>query len=88
MIAHDIGKLTERERKVLRLLARGYDVMAARTPATGAGIVTCRREGADARQLVSRLRHHKMIAAPRQSKVIPAPPAIRSIYRIDAPARM
>lgn len=28
-MAHDIGKLTEREREVLRLLARGYDIKTA-----------------------------------------------------------
>lgn len=28
-MAHDVGKLTEREREVLRLLARGYDIKSA-----------------------------------------------------------
>jgi selenocysteine lyase/cysteine desulfurase len=51
------------------LHARGYQLMRERTPANGAGIVTCRRDGVDARQVVSTLRHHKMIAAPRQGWV-------------------
>jgi len=48
------------------LEARGYEVMAARSGTSGAGIVTCRLEGMDARRTVSDLRQNKIIAAPRQ----------------------
>lgn len=50
--------------------AKGYEVLGpARTPATGAGIVSLRKPGEDARATVSRLKEAGIIAAPRQGWV-------------------
>lgn len=44
---------------------RGYELMGRRTPQTGAGIVSFRKPGVDARQVVRVLKDHKIVAAPR-----------------------
>jgi selenocysteine lyase/cysteine desulfurase len=44
---------------------KGYEVLGARTPETGAGIVSFRRGGLDVNALVARLREHSIIAASR-----------------------
>ena len=46
--------------------AKGYELMRPRTPATSSGIVSFRKEGVDSRMIVSRLREHRITAAPRQ----------------------
>jgi len=53
--------------------ARGYQVMGTRTPATGAGIVTFRKEGIDSRLVVRALRDRNIAAAPRQGWVRTSP---------------
>ena len=53
--------------------AKGYQVLGTRTPATGAGIVSFRKDGLDSRQLVSRLKDQKFFAAPRQGWVRASP---------------
>ncbi len=46
--------------------AKGYEVLGTRTSATGAGIVSIRKPGQDARLAVSSLKSQGFIAAPRQ----------------------
>ena len=52
---------------------RGYEVFACRTEESGAGIVSFRKDEADARQIVRRLRERNIIAAPRQGWVRVSP---------------
>ena len=52
---------------------KGYEVLARRTPANGAGIVSFRKEGLDSRVVVSRLREQGIVAAPRQGWVRASP---------------
>ncbi len=54
-------------------VARGYEVLGERTPATGAGIVSFRKEGIDSRMVVKRLREQGIAAAPRQGWVRVSP---------------
>jgi selenocysteine lyase/cysteine desulfurase len=51
----------------------GYELLAARTPETGAGIVSFRKEGVDARMVVRTLKERGIIAAPRQGWVRVSP---------------
>ncbi len=53
--------------------AKGYEVLGNRTPSTGAGIVSFRKEGLDARHVVSRLKDKGIVAAPRQGWVRASP---------------
>jgi len=53
--------------------AKGYEVLGTRTPATGAGIVSIRKEGLDARWIVSQLQEKGFMAAPRAGWVRIAP---------------
>jgi selenocysteine lyase/cysteine desulfurase len=53
--------------------ARGYQVLGQRTPASGAGIVSFRKEGLDANHAVSRLREQGIIAAARQGWIRASP---------------
>ena len=53
--------------------AKGYEVLGARTPATGAGIVSFRKPGLDARWVVSQLKSQGFIAAPRQGWIRVSP---------------
>ncbi|HTM51393.1 MAG TPA: aminotransferase class V-fold PLP-dependent enzyme [Bryobacteraceae bacterium] len=55
------------------VLAKGYEVLGCRTPATGAGIVSFRHPAKDSHVLVKRLKERGMIAAPRQGWVRMAP---------------
>lgn len=56
------------------VLTKGYEVMGgARTPETGAGIVTFRRTGTDSRLIVRELKDKGFIAAPRQGWVRVSP---------------
>ena len=52
---------------------KGYDVLAERTEATGAGIVSFRHPTIDARVLVGELRRNHILAAPRQGWVRMSP---------------
>lgn len=53
--------------------AKGYEVLGTRTPASGAGIVSFRKAGLDARWVVSRLKAQGFIAAPRQGWIRVSP---------------
>ena len=53
--------------------AKGYQVMAARTPQTASGIICIRKEGIDSRDIVRRLRDERVITAPRQGWVRMSP---------------
>jgi selenocysteine lyase/cysteine desulfurase len=53
--------------------AKGYRVLAERTEATGAGIVSFRHPAIDARPIVSDLRKNRIAAAPRQGWVRMSP---------------
>jgi cysteine desulfurase/selenocysteine lyase len=52
---------------------RGYETMHARTPETGAGIVSFRKAGADAVDIVNQLRGRGIAAAPRAGWVRASP---------------
>jgi cysteine desulfurase/selenocysteine lyase len=62
---------------------KGYEILGRRTPATGAGIVSFRREGTESQQIVRRLRERGIIAAPRQGWVRTAPHFYISPAEID-----
>jgi selenocysteine lyase/cysteine desulfurase len=53
--------------------AKGYELISARTPETGSGIVTFRKEGIDSRMIVKLLRDQRIITAPRQGWVRTSP---------------
>jgi selenocysteine lyase/cysteine desulfurase len=53
--------------------AKGYEVLGNRTPETGAGIVSFRKPGVDAREIVRTLRAAKISAAPRAGWVRTSP---------------
>lgn len=53
--------------------AKGYEVLGARTPETGAGIVTFRKPGADSTAIVHELHQKGIIAAPRQGWIRTSP---------------
>jgi cysteine desulfurase / selenocysteine lyase len=63
--------------------SRGYEVLGERTPTTGAGIVSIRKEGMDARLIVSRLKEKRIVAAPRQGWVRLSPHFYISPEEID-----
>ncbi|MDX1980110.1 MAG: aminotransferase class V-fold PLP-dependent enzyme [Bryobacteraceae bacterium] len=54
-------------------LAKGYELCCPRTPETGSGIVSVRKDGVDSRMLVNRLKGAGVIAAPRQGWVRMSP---------------
>jgi selenocysteine lyase/cysteine desulfurase len=62
---------------------KGYELATPRTDATGAGIVSFRRNGTDSRQVVRLLKHQKIITAPRQGWVRLAPHFYISEDEID-----
>ena len=53
--------------------AKGYELLAERTPANGAGIVSFRRPDIDAATVVRMLKKHDMLAAPRAGWVRVSP---------------
>ena len=55
------------------VVRKGYEVLAKRTPANGAGIVSFRKEGLDSRMIVHRLREQGIVVAPRQGWVRASP---------------
>jgi cysteine desulfurase/selenocysteine lyase len=52
---------------------KGYELLGCRTPATGAGIVSFRKEGIDTHETVRRLRAEGIVAAPRQGWIRTSP---------------
>lgn len=52
---------------------KGYELLGARTPATGAGIVTFRKPDLDCRVVVRQLKDRQIMAAPRQGWVRVSP---------------
>ena len=52
---------------------KGYEILGRRTPETGAGIVSFRREGIDSRLIVRQLKEQGIVAAPRQGWVRMSP---------------
>jgi cysteine desulfurase / selenocysteine lyase len=63
--------------------AKGYEVLGERTPETGAGIVSFRKEGLEAGMVVRKLRAAGIIAAPRAGWVRTAPHFYISPQDID-----
>jgi cysteine desulfurase/selenocysteine lyase len=53
--------------------AKGWEVLGRRTPASGAGIVSFRKEGLDPRVVVRDLKAHGILAAPRQGWIRTSP---------------
>ena len=53
--------------------ARGFETLGMRTPETGAGIVSFRKQGVESQLIVRRLKEAGIIAAPRQGWVRTAP---------------
>ncbi|MDQ6663574.1 MAG: aminotransferase class V-fold PLP-dependent enzyme [Acidobacteriota bacterium] len=53
--------------------ARGYETLGRRTPETGAGIVSFRKEGVECQTIVRRLKEAGFMAAPRQGWVRVSP---------------
>src|SRR5215471_3508605 len=53
--------------------AKGYEVLGCRTPASGAGIVSFRKEALEATEIVRKLRAAGIVAAPRQGWVRSSP---------------
>jgi selenocysteine lyase/cysteine desulfurase len=49
--------------------SKGYELLGARTPATGAGIVSVRKPGVDSRVVVRELKSKRILAAARQGWV-------------------
>jgi cysteine desulfurase/selenocysteine lyase len=62
---------------------KGYELLGSRTPATGAGIVSFRKAGLDARRIVRRLKDAGIVAAPRQGWVRCSPHFYISEQDID-----
>lgn len=53
--------------------ARGYEVLGTRTPENGAGIVSFRKSSESAEAIVSKLKQHRIVAAPRAGWVRASP---------------
>jgi selenocysteine lyase/cysteine desulfurase len=63
--------------------AKGYEVLGNRTPANGAGIVSFRKAGVDAGEIVRKLRVAGVVAAPRAGWVRTSPHFYVSPEEID-----
>ena len=66
-----VGRVSElvqglADRLAAGALSRGYELCTRRTPENGAGIVSIRKPGVDARMLYAKLRDKGIVAAPRQ----------------------
>jgi cysteine desulfurase/selenocysteine lyase len=61
------------DRIAVGVQALGYEIMGVRTPETGAGIVSFRKPGVEARDIVRRLREAGVSAAPRAGWVRTSP---------------
>jgi selenocysteine lyase/cysteine desulfurase len=62
---------------------RGYEILGTRSPSSGAGIVSIRKPGLDARLVHVRLRERGVITAPRQGWVRISPHFYQSPHDID-----
>jgi cysteine desulfurase / selenocysteine lyase len=71
------------DRLWMGLVERGYETLGVRTPASGAGIVSFRKEGTEAHVIVRRLKERGFIAAPRQGWVRVSPHFYISPEEID-----
>jgi cysteine desulfurase / selenocysteine lyase len=67
---------------------KGYRVLGERTAASGAGIVSIRKEGIDSRYAVSRLKEAGIVAAPRQGWIRTSPHFYISPDEIDRAIEM
>jgi cysteine desulfurase / selenocysteine lyase len=65
------------------LAERGYETLGVRSPASGAGIVSFRKEGTEAHLIVRGLKERGFIAAPRQGWVRVSPHFYISPEEID-----
>jgi cysteine desulfurase/selenocysteine lyase len=65
-------------------LAKGYELLAPRTPETGAGIVSMRKAGIDCRMIWKDLKEKRMITAPRAGWLRVSPHFYVSPAEIDA----
>jgi cysteine desulfurase/selenocysteine lyase len=63
--------------------AKGYELLGSRTPDTGAGIVSFRKPGVEAPEVVAKLRSEGIIAAPRAGWVRTSPHFYISPPEID-----
>jgi cysteine desulfurase / selenocysteine lyase len=63
--------------------ARGYELMEQRTPETGAGIVSFRKPGHEAGEIVRKLRSQGVVTAPRAGWVRTSPHFYLSPQDID-----
>ena len=63
-----ISRAVQRNADILAegAVAKGYEVLGNRTPETGAGIVSIRKQGIESPYVVRQLKDKKMIGAPRQ----------------------
>jgi len=64
-------------------MAKGYELLGTRTAESGAGIVSIRREGVAARQVMGALEERKILAAPRMGWVRMSPHFYISPEEID-----
>lgn len=62
---------------------RGYEVMVERTPETGAGIVSFKKEGTDSAAIVARLKENRITAADRGGRVRLSPHFYLEFEEID-----
>ncbi len=62
---------------------KGYQLLSSRTPETGSGIVSFRKEGVDAMELVTRLKRARISVAPRAGWVRTSPHFYISPEEID-----
>ncbi len=70
-IAPQVQGLADRLARGLQ--ARGYELLTGRTPESGAGIVSFRKNGHEAGEIVRRLRSQRIITAPRAGWVRVSP---------------
>jgi selenocysteine lyase/cysteine desulfurase len=63
--------------------SKGYELMGTRTPQTAAGIVSFRKPGIEATEIVRTLKEQKIIAAPRAGWVRTSPHFYLSPAEID-----
>jgi selenocysteine lyase/cysteine desulfurase len=80
-IAPVVQKLGDRIARGVQ--AKGYELLGNRTPDTGAGIVSFRKPGVEAPQVVAKLRSEGIIAAPRAGWVRTSPHFYISPAEID-----
>jgi cysteine desulfurase / selenocysteine lyase len=62
---------------------KGYELLGDRTPETGAGIIALQKPGMDSRKVVSELKQHGILAAPRQGWIRMSPHFYISPDEID-----